>query len=371
MDILVDGELYLYGTVGDSFWDEGFTSMDVVRALAELGRTTDVTVHINSGGGIAFEGSAIYNALAAHAGKVTVIVESIAASAASLIAMAGEEIIMRKGAIMMIHDPSMITIGNSEDHQKSVAILDKLADSMADIYAEKTGRSADEIRQEMRSEIWLEAEDAVAQGYADRLDEADAPEPTAFDYRLYQNTPERIVALADARAWSKRGKLKAAPAAPTRQQKDRAIMTAQIPAELNPAATNPTTPLVETKGPTAAEVALAAAEIAEICTAAGVPQMTATLIKEGVTPAEARIRADTAKQIRATVDLARTAPGIEADLADQFIAQGASIEQVRAQLFEKIATAQQPTTINTVLPPKSDAPRFDLVADMKRRIGMA
>ena len=139
MAILVDGEMILYGFVGESFWGDGFTSRDVLDALAEHGRDNPITVRINSGGGYVDDGVAIYNALSAHKGKVTVIVDALAASSASVIAMAGEERIMRKGAMLMIHDPSGVVWGTAEDMAKAVRMLEKHAENLAGIYADVTG----------------------------------------------------------------------------------------------------------------------------------------------------------------------------------------------------------------------------------------
>lgn len=222
MNVLIDGEIVLYGTVGDSFWGDGFTSMDVLEALAELGRDTDVTVRINSGGGIAWEGAAIYNALSAHRGKVTIYVDAIAASAASIIAMAGDETIMRVGSLMMIHDPASYTYGDAAEHQKSIDMLEKLAVQMASIYAEKTGESVEAMRQVMRAETWLTADDAVTQKFANKSDQAQAAEVTAFDYRAYMRAPAKLTALACERNWNPKrkepamsdNKAKPAPAAP-------------------------------------------------------------------------------------------------------------------------------------------------------------
>lgn len=206
MNVLVKGELILFGTVGDGFFEDGFTAMDIVTALADHGRSNDITVRINSGGGVATEGMAIFNALESHRGKVTVVIESIAASAASIIAMAGEEVVMKTGAVMMVHDPAAFTMGNSSDHAKSIEALETLAAAMADIYSEKTGRSADEVRAEMKAETWLTAEEAIEKGYADTMikQRGRPKDPTAFDYRLYQHAPERMVALAETRGWKSR-----------------------------------------------------------------------------------------------------------------------------------------------------------------------
>lgn len=204
MNVLIDGEIVLHGPVGDFYWDPGFTARDVIEALATVGRQTDIKVRINSGGGIALEGVAIYNALLAHGGKVTCEVEGIAASAASIIAMAGDATVMRAGAILMIHDPSMITFGDAGDHTKSRDILDKLGDQMAGIYADKTGSDADAVRDLMREETWMTAEEAVSLGFADSADDdAEAAEATAFDYRMYAHAPEPLTVLAKARSWTR------------------------------------------------------------------------------------------------------------------------------------------------------------------------
>lgn len=202
MAILVDGELVLYGFVGDAFWDEGFTAMQVIDALAMLGRDADVTVRINSGGGYTDDGIAIYNALSAHRGTVDVIVDAIAASSASIIAMAGDTITMRSGALMMIHDPARFTWGDAGSHEKSTEQLNKLADLMADIYAEQTGGDAADIRTEMKSELWLTGEEAVERGFATATEEGNARAVAAFDYRAYARAPGALVTKAKKEKWS-------------------------------------------------------------------------------------------------------------------------------------------------------------------------
>lgn len=358
MDVLVDGEILLFGTVGDFFWGDGFTALDVIDALSRIGRGNDVTVRLNSGGGIATEGVAIFNALKAHRGAVDIVVEAIAASAASLIAMAGETVTMRTGAVMMIHDPSAITIGTSADHEKSVEALEALASGYADIYAEKSGKTAKQTRVDMKAETWLTAAEAVNQGYADEVDSAAAPEPTAFDFRIYQKPPERLAALAAAKGWNfsaratnpKETAMPAAnPAAPAATASDSASntiisgLTAALAWALGRPATAEAAPAVTlpAPAPVPAVVALTAAETAEIvtlATAAGVPAMAAALITEkGMTLAIAKTRIDGAKDIKAAVDLARKShPQIEASLADGYIRAGTSIETVRADLFARM-----------------------------------
>jgi ATP-dependent Clp protease protease subunit len=196
MDVLVDGELHLYGTVGMDLFGDGFSAKDVISALAQHGRNKDIVVRLNSGGGFASDGVAIYNALDSHRGHKTIYVDGIAASAASVIAMAGDEVVMRKGSIMMIHDPAGFTMGSVRDHEKSIEALNAIADSVAEIYAEKSGRSVEECRADMVEEIWLKADKAIEMGYATAIVDESALEPTAFAYGLYKHTPEAVMASA-------------------------------------------------------------------------------------------------------------------------------------------------------------------------------
>jgi ATP-dependent Clp protease, protease subunit len=225
MDVLVDGELHLYGTVGTDLWGDGFTSKDVISALAQHGRTKDIVVRLNSGGGFASDGVAIYNALDSHRGHKTVYVDGIAASAASVIAMAGDEVVMRKGSIMMIHDPAGITMGSVREHEKTVEALNAIADSIAEIYAEKSGRSVEECRADMVEEIWLKPDKAVELGYATSTVDDAALEPTAFAYSLYKHAPEAVMssAVKVSKSGKPAGKKATQAVAPIRQLKGDAM----------------------------------------------------------------------------------------------------------------------------------------------------
>lgn len=190
--LYVNGEILLYGDVGDPWgWGDGFTPADVAQALAAHG-PGDVTVRINSGGGIAWDGTAIFSLLKAHSGQVKVVVDGIAASAASLIAMSGDAIEMRGGAMMMIHDASGITWGTAADHEKSAGMLDKLSGQYARIYSERSARSEADIRAYMLAETWFTAEEAVEAGLATAVVETVTVETAAFDYRVYAHAPEGL-----------------------------------------------------------------------------------------------------------------------------------------------------------------------------------
>lgn len=197
-----DGKLRLSGYVGDYYYDDGFTSSDVVLALAQINDTDELDCHINSPGGIASEGAAIHALLAARAGVTNIVVEGIAASAASLIAMAGATVTMSAGAVMMIHDPSGMTWGTSDDHSKTIEGLEALATAYARVYAAKSGKTADECRTIMKEEKWFTPQQAVETGFADATTEGQTEPVAAFDYRLFAHAPKQLVALTKKKHWS-------------------------------------------------------------------------------------------------------------------------------------------------------------------------
>lgn len=202
MPVYVNGELVLYGFCGYDDGEDGFTAFGVLSALAQHGWSKDITVRINSPGGYVDDGIAIYNSLKAHKGKVTVIVDATASSAASVIAMAGDEIIMRRGALMMIHEPATWTSGTLADHEASAEALRLQLQMVAEIYADRTGQSLDDVKAAMAKTSWMDGAKAVQDGYATRTIDQPAAEIIAFDYRVYANAPARLVALAEERGWT-------------------------------------------------------------------------------------------------------------------------------------------------------------------------
>lgn len=199
--ILEDGKLRLSGYVGDYYFEDGFTASDVVLALAQVDSDSDLTVHVNSGGGIATEGAAIHALLSARPGTTDIVVEGIAASAASLIAMAGDTVTMSAGAVMMIHDPSGFTVGTSADHSKQIEALEALATAYARVYAAKSGKTPNECRTIMKDEQWFTPAQAVEAGFADATTEGVTAAVAAFDYRAYAHAPKRLTALAATKDW--------------------------------------------------------------------------------------------------------------------------------------------------------------------------
>lgn len=160
--------LNLYGIVGDD-WSDTPTPITAAAVSEFLKGKGDIIVSINSAGGDYFEGIAIYNLLRNHAHKITVQVIGDASSAASVIAMAGDEILMGEGAFMMIHNCWGYAVGNRADLAQSIEIMAKIDDAMADLYVAQTGKNKAEIVAMLDAETWLNAETAVNEGFATGL----------------------------------------------------------------------------------------------------------------------------------------------------------------------------------------------------------
>lgn len=156
--------LHIYDEIG--YW--GITASDLVAELSALD-VGEITVHINSPGGEIFDGIAIMNALRSHTAKVTTYVDSLAASIASVIAMAGDRIVMAPHSQMMIHDGSGLAIGNAQDMREMADLLDRQSDNIAAVYAERAGGTAKQWRARMVTETWYTAAEAVDAGLADEV----------------------------------------------------------------------------------------------------------------------------------------------------------------------------------------------------------
>lgn len=160
--------------VGEKWFDEETSAVSFRDALKGLGDVSTINLSINSGGGSVFDGIAIYNMLKSHKATVDVYVEGLAASIASVIAMAGDTITMRSGSMLMIHRPFTMLQGNAEEMRKAADTLEKMGDNIVNIYSDRTGIQAEKIQQIMSDETWLSAEEAVEQGWATKLDKKEA-----------------------------------------------------------------------------------------------------------------------------------------------------------------------------------------------------
>jgi ATP-dependent Clp protease protease subunit len=184
-------EIFIYDNIGPDSW--GMVSAKYVMSeLAKIKPADAVTVRINSPGGDVFEGQAIYNALKRR-GNITVEIDALAASAASFIAMAGDTINIAENAMMMIHNAWAVTVGNKEEHQKRIGLLDQVDGIIADTYAARSSKSREELAAMMTEETWLTAKEAVDIGLATAIGQPLKVSACIKEGR-YSKTPQHLLA---------------------------------------------------------------------------------------------------------------------------------------------------------------------------------
>lgn len=162
--LFIDGEITSEGN-----WWAPDSSVVARKFRQQLQRCGDVTVYINSPGGDVFAGAEIYTMLREHPGKVTVKISGIAASAASIIAMAGDEILISPVGHIMIHDPWTFCAGNARDLEKQAAVLREVTKGIINAYRLRTGKSEEELRALLESETYMSADTAIREGFADGM----------------------------------------------------------------------------------------------------------------------------------------------------------------------------------------------------------
>lgn len=173
-----EASLFLYDSIGENWWGGGVSPQKVVEAIAEAERSgaRRLNVFINSPGGNAFDGMAIYSAIRRFKGEKHICIDGLAASAASVIAMAGDVVDMTRVAMLMVHNPSSLVIGESKDLRKEAEVLDAIRDSMIAAYCHKTGKKSSELRELCDGETWMTADQAVDAHFADSVVEEEPDE---------------------------------------------------------------------------------------------------------------------------------------------------------------------------------------------------
>lgn len=179
-------EIIVYGDIGDSWWGDSISASDIDHALKDV-KTDNITVRINSPGGNAFDGITIYNRLKDHPAKVKVIVDGWACSAASIIAMSADELVMNTGSMLMIHQASIGIFGNKDELEKEAELLGKLDSNLVDIYMTKALVDRKEIEQMVKNETWFTAEEAIAIGFASSVEDTNE-DTTNQDAEAFKNS---------------------------------------------------------------------------------------------------------------------------------------------------------------------------------------
>jgi len=309
-------EVAIYDEIGAY----GVSAKGFLAELGALPEGTPVNLRLNSPGGSVFDAVAIHNALKRHAGPVTVWIDGIAASAASYIAMAGDEIVMPENAFLMIHDPAGLVMGTAEDMRAMAEALDKVKGSLGSGYAAKSGRTTEEVSGLMSAETWFDASDAVAQGFADRLIEP-VRIAARFDIGRFRNAPPVLIEAVEA---------------------DPDPDGAEIEAD------------EETDGDAEGDQLSDADD--EQAAAPGAPQPPANSPPpSGAPPDPAAIRSEAIGHARAVVDLCRLAG--QPQMAGRFLEEDASLDEVRTALLAAKAEAEPEIAPHHPQPGRSSAAR--------------
>ncbi len=194
-------EMLIYEDIGEGFFG-GVSSRQVLDDLAGIS-TPNINVRINSPGGDVFEGIAIYNALRRHDSRIVVDVDALAASAASLIAMAGDTVRISDNSMMMIHNPYTIAGGDAREMRRVADLLDKVGENVVSIYHDKTpDLNPSQIQDMLDAETWLTASEAVEMGFADEVTAGLSVAAAAFKPDRFQHTPRRFELAHSLRAES-------------------------------------------------------------------------------------------------------------------------------------------------------------------------
>lgn len=304
VEIRVYGDIGFWGTDADLF----ASKLDEVAATA-----TSIVVAINSMGGDVFDAFSIYNSLRRHAGKVTGRVDGVAASAATLVLMACDTIEMPSNAMLMIHNPYTVAAGEAGDLRRLADLLDSTSDNMLAAYVERSGRTEEEVLAIMNAETWLTAAQAKEQGFCDTIAE-----------------PIRIAAYAGAARLAAR--FSAIPA------EIRAVLDddSDVP-PVNPQPdppTDPAPPPLQTS-----DVTALASHVYATCRDARIEHCA-----EGIVLATGlRDRATVDAAIRSAQDIAGICLAASlTELTAGFVADGLTPDQVRARLFERVTASQKP-----------------------------
>ncbi|MCA8330362.1 head maturation protease, ClpP-related [Burkholderia cepacia] len=299
-------EIRIYGDIG--FWG---TDADLFAAkLDEVAATaTSIVVAINSMGGDVFDAFAIYNAVRRYAGKVKGRVDGVAASAASLILMACDTIEMPSNARLMIHNPHTVAAGEAGDLRKLADLLESMSDSMLAAYVERSGRTEEEVRAIMDAETWLTAAQAKEQGFCDAIVDPIRIAAYAGAARLaarYAAVPAEIVAVLEG---------------------DGEVPPVKPPADPS------------SQPPAAPDVTALAAHVYATCRDARIEHCA-----EGIVLATGlRDRATVDAAIRSAQDIAGICLAASlTELTAGFVADGLTADQVRARLFERVTASQKP-----------------------------
>ena len=336
-------DLLLYSEIGGI---GGKTAADLLAELDALGPIKTLTVRINSPGGDVFDAIAMHNALIRHPATITCCIDGLCASAATLVALAGDTVCMADNAQFMIHEPWTCAMGNSADLLKQSDLLDSIATQITAIYARKTGASVEDIRAWMQAETWYTAAEAEAAGFVDVID---VPLKIAaharHDLTVFKNAPKLAQELPMSDPIT--------PVVPDPPTED--LSHGQIKAK---------TEAVLSVDP--ADRPLNAASIVRMCNMAKEPILAETLVEKPHTEKQIKARLANASAIRRICAIAKTP-----ELADELIASNATADTAMLQTWQAMADRSAATSVDATPPPATKItfrrPQFEAMNAVQRR----
>ncbi len=314
-------EIDIFDEIG--FW--GITAKDFINDLKRYPDAKSITLRINSYGGEVFDGVAIYNALKRHPANVTVVVYGIAASIASIIAMAGDKVIMPENTYMFVHDPLALVVGDADDMRDMADALDKIAAGLIASYVAKTGAEEKQVKKWMAEDTWFTAAEAKEAGLADEVTTAVKIAANASLAR-FKNLPDPLKPLAN-----------------------------DDPAPEPTPAADPDPAVDPDPAPSADDAAKAAADnakhIVQLCTDAGIPDAAADFLAKDMSAGDVKARLADAPKIRARAQAA-IGMGVKLEPAriNAAIKAGKTAGEFADELLDLVLAKQGPDIDNKIGP---------------------
>ncbi len=185
-------EIYLYGVIGQDWYGDGVSAKQFAEDLRKVKDAKTIDLRINSEGGDVFAGKAMYTLLQDHKAKIIVHVDGLAASAASFVAMAGDEINVSEGAFIMIHNAWTIAMGGVEDFRRTADLLEVVNGTIRSVYMARTKRTEKEVRGWMDAETWFTGPEALENGFADKMTANVKVAASVRDPGRFKNTPSSL-----------------------------------------------------------------------------------------------------------------------------------------------------------------------------------
>jgi len=348
-------EIRIYDEIG--FWGTDAKTF-IAQLDAAAASAAEVIVAVNSPGGDVFDAFAIYNALRRYAGKVTARVDGVAASAAGLVVMAGDQVVMPENAMLMIHNPWTIALGSAADLRSTADMMDKARDGILAAYRRKSGQSDEDLTAMMDAETWLTALEAQSLGFCDVIEEPvrlAASTNAAGLLARFRNPPEPVQALVEAEGNAPPPADPPANDPPANDPPAPAPTEPVAPGSNPPPAENPPAPAPHDPDPVVVreEPGVLAAHVFNACRAANLSMCAESVVT--LTALKDRATIDAA--IQNATDIAGLCLAAKLpELTAQFVGDGLNPDQARARLFDRV-TQSQPRVNNRQQPGSDNAGR--------------